>query len=172
MHFSNKKVFYENLVGFTGLSVVFFNVLILLNLMFQDSSLHGLTLPLFLLSLGIPILSFLILICISSLVYIIIKFVNKSQIFTKYKENMIARFSKRSKLRNDIYRKLAHVLIFIGLFVFILCRPGQRPPVYAWGGVLNHHYRPGFGSIIWLSNTLKPLINFSFPPPAYAPAAS
>ena len=117
MHFSNKKVFYENLFGFAGLSLVFINVLILLNLMFQESTLHSLTLPLFLLSLGLPILSFLIITCISSLIYIILKFGIKSQIFTRYKESMFARFSKRSKLRNDIYRKLAHVLIFIGLFV-------------------------------------------------------
>jgi len=85
--------------------------------MFQDASLHSLTLPLFLLSLGVPILSFLIIIIVSSLVYIIIKFGLKSHVFTKYKENMMSRFAKRSKLRNDIYRKLAHVLIFIGLFI-------------------------------------------------------
>ena len=117
MHFSYKFTFYENLIGFLGLSFVLFHVLIFLNLMFQDVSLHSLSLPLFLLSLGLPILSFLIIICISSLVYIILKFGFKVQIFTKYKENMMARFAKRSKLRNDIYRKLAHVLIFIGLFI-------------------------------------------------------
>ena len=85
--------------------------------MFQDTSLHSVSLPLFVLSLGLPILSVLIIIFISSLIYIILKFGFKFQIFTKYKENMMSRFAKRSKLRNDIYRKLAHVLIFIGLFI-------------------------------------------------------
>ncbi len=117
MHFSSKFAFYENLVGFLGLSFVLFHILLFLNLMFQDVSSHSLSLSLFSLSLGLPILSFLIIISISSLVYIILKFGFKIQTFTRYKEKMMARFAKRSKLRNDIYRKIAHVSIFIGLFI-------------------------------------------------------
>ena len=117
MQFSNKLTFSENLVGFFGFAFVYFHVLIFLNIMFQDINLHSVTLPLWLLSLGFPIIIFALITILSSIFYIILKFKIKSKIFTRYKENMAVRFAKRSKIRNDIYRKLAHVLIFIGLFL-------------------------------------------------------
>ena len=117
MQFSFKQTFSENLVGFFGLAFVYFHVLIFLNIMFQDTTLHSETLPLWFLSLGFPIIIFAFIIVLSSIIYIFLKFSLKLNIFTRYKENMAIRFSKRSKIRNDIYRKLAHVLIFIGLFI-------------------------------------------------------
>lgn len=117
LQFSNRLTIYENLVGFFGLAFVYLHVLIFLNLMFQDVSLHLEIIPLWLLSLGLPIIIFFLITILSSIFYIILKFTLKLKIFTHYKENMAVRFSKRSKIRNDVYRKLAHVLIFIGLFV-------------------------------------------------------
>jgi len=113
LHFSDKKALSENIVGFGALFMVLIHILLFLILMFQDISLHPTILPLWLTTLGLPIIIFSIIILFSSLFYIIIKFGFKSEVFARYKENMTKRFLKRSKIRNDIYRKLAHVLIFI-----------------------------------------------------------
>jgi dolichol kinase len=117
LQFSDKKVLYENIIGFGALFMVIIHVLLFLILMFQDITLHPIILPLWLTTLGLPIIIISIIILFSSLVYVIIKFGFKSEVFTRYKENMTKRLIKRSKIRNDIYRKLAHVLIFIVLFL-------------------------------------------------------
>ncbi|MHA1107132.1 MAG: hypothetical protein ACTSPN_15675 [Promethearchaeota archaeon] len=117
LHFSDKKALFENIVGFGALFMVLIHILLFLLLMFQEISLHPTILPLWLATLGLPIIIFSIIILFSSLMYIIIKFGFKSDVFVMYKENMTKRFLKRSKIRNDIYRKLAHVLIFIALFI-------------------------------------------------------
>ncbi|MCJ7650841.1 MAG: hypothetical protein MUP85_19695 [Candidatus Lokiarchaeota archaeon] len=117
LHFSDKKALYENIVGFGALFVVLIHILLFLIVMFQDLTLHPTILPLWLITLGLPIIIFSIIILFSSLIYIIIKFGFKSGVFERYRVNMTKRLLKRSKIRNDIYRKLAHVLIFIGLLI-------------------------------------------------------
>ncbi len=117
LHFSDKNVLYENIIGFGALFMVTTHILLFLILMFQDKALHQTILPLWLTTLGLPIIIFSIIVLISSLVYVIIKFGFKSDVFARYKLNMTRRLLKRSKIRYDIYRKLAHVLIFIALFL-------------------------------------------------------
>ncbi len=117
LNFSNKNVLYENIIGFGALFMILIHILLFLILIFQDSTLHTSILPLWLTTLGLPIIIFSIIILFSSLIYVIIKFGFKSDVFGRYKANMTERMLKRSKIRNDIYRKLAHVLIFITLFL-------------------------------------------------------
>ena len=117
LHFSDRKALYENIVGFGALFMVSIHILLFLILMFQDITLHPTILPLWLITLGLPIIVILIIMLFSSLLYITIKFGFKSEVFSRYRVNMTKRLLKRSKIRNDIYRKIAHVLIFITLFI-------------------------------------------------------
>ena len=117
LHFSDKKALYENIIGFGALFMVSIHILLFLILMFQDITLHPTILPLWLITLGLPIIIFSITMMLSSLLYIIIKFGFKSEVFERYRLNMTEKLLKRSKIRNDVYRKLAHILIFITLFI-------------------------------------------------------
>lgn len=116
-HYSNKIELYNNIIGFISLSLVFFNVLIILTLMFQDITLRLDLVPGFLFVFGFPIALNLVLLIISSLLVFIYKKYAKSTDFNKFRLKMEKSLKERSKLKNDTYRKIPHVLIFIGLLV-------------------------------------------------------
>jgi len=56
MHFSYKKEVFNNFFGFGALFLTFISVIIIELLMFQDITLYSVTIPIFTLALGLPLL--------------------------------------------------------------------------------------------------------------------
>jgi len=121
LHYSNRIEILNNFIGFIALSMVLFHILTLLILMYQDFSLHLDLVPGFLFCFGFPIALNLILIVISSFLVFCYKRFFKSKDLKKFKLKLENSLAKRSKSRNDTYRKIPHVLIFIGLiFLWVI----------------------------------------------------
>lgn len=120
LHFSNKQDRANNLLGFAVLSVVFMNLLVIFILMFQDTSLHSDLIPLWFFTLGLPLVVLIILVLLSSLIRPIIKFLVKSSYFSRFNIKREFRIKEKSKAKSDLYRKIPHVLMFIGIFILWL----------------------------------------------------
>jgi dolichol kinase len=117
MHFSYKKEVFNNFFGFGALFLTFISVIIIELLMFQDITLYSVTIPIFTLALGLPLLIISAIVLISSVILFLFKLIFKNKDFSKFWNSLEEKTSKRSKLRGDTYRKIPHVLIFVGLFV-------------------------------------------------------
>lgn len=117
LHFSNKSDILNNVLGFGALLFIFINIPIFLLLMFQNYDLHKVTLPLFTLSVLLPLFLIGIIILIST------GLLHLYRIFFKYRDSSNLEKKKEkplketSKARKDTYRKINHVFIFIGLLV-------------------------------------------------------
>jgi dolichol kinase len=121
MHFSYKKEVLNNILGFSALFLTFFVIVIVVMLMFQDTTLYSSTIPIFSLSFGLPLLIIGAIILISSVLLFLFKKIYKSKDLSKFWNSIEEKSNKRSKLRGDTYRKIPHVLIFIGLlFIWYL----------------------------------------------------
>ncbi len=117
MHFSYKKEVFSNFFGFGALFLTFTIIIIIELLMFQDVTLYSDTIPIFSLALGLPLLIIGAIILISTGILFFFKLVFKNKDLSKFWNSLEEKTNKRSKLRGDTYRKIPHVLIFIGLFV-------------------------------------------------------
>ena len=117
LYFSYKSDILNNILGFGALSFVFINILLFLTLMVQDEDLHQETLPLFTLTLLIPILLIGVTIFVSTLIVGFLRLIKKNKDFTELESRMEKKLKDMSKLRFDIIRKINHVIIFIGLFI-------------------------------------------------------
>ncbi|MFX1571858.1 MAG: hypothetical protein ACFFB0_03840 [Promethearchaeota archaeon] len=116
MYFSFKKDTINNIVGFGALFLVFTHILLFLLLMNQDIELRSSIMPLWLLSLGIPLLVVLFLLIISTgIVQVYKRVLNKD--FSNFSDKFELKQKNLSKAKKDTFRKLHHVLIFIGLFI-------------------------------------------------------
>jgi len=115
MHFSYKGEVLNNILGFSALFLTFFVIVIVVMLMFQDTNLYSSTIPIFSLSFGLPLLIIGAVILISSILLLLFKKFFKNRDLSKFWKLMEEKSNKRSKLRGDTYRKIPHVLIFIGL---------------------------------------------------------
>ena len=120
LHYSQKDEILNNFVGFSALSIVLFNILIVVVLMYQDVSLHADLVPGFLFGFGFPIALNLVLVAISSILVYCYKKHFKSKDLKKFKLRLETKLAERSKSRNDTYRKIPHVLIFMGLILLWL----------------------------------------------------
>jgi len=121
IHFSYKKEVLNNFVGFSALFLTFLIIVIVVLLMFQDPTLYSITIPIFSLSFGLPLLIIGAIILISSVLLFSYKKKFKNKDLSKFWSSLEEKTNKRSKLRSDTYRKIPHVLIFIGLlFVWYL----------------------------------------------------
>ncbi|MFX0176157.1 MAG: hypothetical protein ACFE85_08000 [Candidatus Hodarchaeota archaeon] len=107
----------NNFFGFGAIFIVFIHILIFLLLIFQDLSLISNLLQLWIFSLCLPIILIGMIIIISTVIAYFCKYYFKEKNFSSFGNKMRIKLSERSKLRNDIYRKIPHILIFIGLFV-------------------------------------------------------
>jgi len=85
--------------------------------MFQIDFYHDIYLPLWIGALGIPLLFIGGAVLISTVLVYIYRLIYGSKEYTKLEERMAKRLEEMSKTRRDTYRKISHVLIFIGLFV-------------------------------------------------------
>ena len=117
MHFSYRLELLNNLFGFSALFLTFVISLLVVLLMLQDASLYTFTIPIFILSFGLPLLVIGALTLISSILLIIFKKICRKKDFTKYWASFEEKSNKRSKLRHDTYRKIPHVLMFLGLLL-------------------------------------------------------
>ncbi|MHA1490993.1 MAG: hypothetical protein ACTSRI_15265, partial [Promethearchaeota archaeon] len=117
MHFSRKRTFLNNIFGFGALLIVFINILIILLLMFQEEELHLELIPLWLLALGLPMILIGLIIIISTVLLFIYRLIFKSRDKSALEKKVEKKLDKKNKLRRDLYRKIPHVLIFIGLFI-------------------------------------------------------
>lgn len=104
----------NNFFGFVAIFIVFVHILIFILLIFQETP--G-VLKLLLLSLGLPILFIGGIIIVSTVIVYFYKYMFKEKNFLSFRNKMRIKLNERSKLRNDTYRKIPHVLIFVGLFV-------------------------------------------------------
>ena len=117
IHFSNKKEVLNNFVGFSALFLTFLIIIIVLSLMLQDRTLHYETVPIFFRSFGLPLLIIGALILISSVVLFLYKKKFKDKDLSKIWSALEEKTNNRSKLRGDVYRKIPHILIFLGLLL-------------------------------------------------------
>ncbi len=117
MHFSYKKEVLNNFLGFGALFLTFLIIIIVVLLMFQDATLYLTTIPIFTLSFGLPLLIIGAIILISSFMLFSFKKIFKNKDLSKFWSLLEEKQNKRSKLRSDTYRKIPHVLTFLGLFL-------------------------------------------------------
>ncbi|HEY0088191.1 MAG TPA: hypothetical protein VGB37_05070, partial [Candidatus Lokiarchaeia archaeon] len=117
MHFSEKKDLLNNIVGFGALFFVFFHVLMFLLLMFQNEKVRNILLPQFLISTYLPLLLIGISVLISTIFFFLFKISKKSKDNSKFGDHIITKLQSFSETRKDLFRKIWHVFIFIGLFV-------------------------------------------------------
>ena len=115
MYFSLKSDIINNLIGLGAVFFVLVNVLVLLMLMIQDKDIRVYLLPLFTYTLVLPIVLIVISIVFSSVILKFYNYITKDKDIIKLNERIEERIKGRSRLREDIYRKMSHVLIFIGL---------------------------------------------------------
>jgi len=121
MHFSYKKEVLNNFLAFSALFLTFLVIIIVELLMFQDKTLYLLTIPIFFLSFGLILLIIGAIVLISSVMLFLFKKIFKNKDLSKFLNKLEEKSNKRSKLRGDTYRKIPHVLIFIGLlFIWYL----------------------------------------------------
>ena len=84
MHFSYKKEVLNNFLGFSALFLTFLVIVIVELLMFQDTTLYLLTIPIFFLSLGLIILIIGAIVLISSVLLFLFKKIFKEDYFQIY----------------------------------------------------------------------------------------
>lgn len=116
IHLSSKSDILNNSTAFFSLFTLFVHIILFLLLMNQEATLQVVIIPLWVLTLTIPILISALLLILSSLMVIGYKKITKkdhSLIGQKLREKR----SIWSKSKKDSLRKLNHVLIFIGLLV-------------------------------------------------------
>ena len=88
--------------------------------MFQDITLHLDLIPLWMFTLGVPILIITFIILISSLLVYFFKLLFKSRSLKHFYIKMEQKLKEKSKIKRDLYRKIPHLLIFIGIFILWL----------------------------------------------------
>ena len=116
LHFANKPDILNNILGFGALFFIFIHIIIFLVLMNRELLLPPIILPLFLLVLIVPIAFLGLLVVISTrFVYVSRKFLKKD--FSKLSKTIREKRKHWSKAKKDTYRKLNHVLIFVGLLI-------------------------------------------------------
>jgi len=120
LHYSNRDEILNNFIGFIALCMVLFHILIVVIFMYQDISLHADLVPGFLFGFGFPIALNFVLVAIASLLVFFYNKRFKSKDLKKFKLRLETKLAQRSKSRNDTYRKIPHVLIFIGLLILWL----------------------------------------------------
>lgn len=116
IHFFYKPDFVNNLVSFSAIYSIFIHVLLFLLILSLEEELHEIILPIMLLSLTTPFLVIVVLISLSTGLAHFYKRISKKD-FSGLREKIEKKLKKRSKVRNDIYRKINHVLIFIALLI-------------------------------------------------------
>jgi len=120
LRYSNKVDILNNFIGFIALFMVLFHILVVIIFMYQDVSLHSDLVPGFIFGFGFPIALNLVLIAVSSLIVFCYKKYFKLKDLKMFKLRLEKKLAERSKSRNDTYRKIPHILIFIGLLALWL----------------------------------------------------
>ncbi|MFW9950456.1 MAG: hypothetical protein ACFFKA_10080 [Candidatus Thorarchaeota archaeon] len=117
LHFSYKPDIINNIFGFGALIFTFFNIILVMFLMNQDSTLYLEIIPMFSYTLGLPLILISLIIVFSTIILFFIRKFVKTRDFNKFWMKVEENSKKRSKLLRDTLRKIPHVLIFLGLLV-------------------------------------------------------
>ncbi|MFO8019990.1 MAG: hypothetical protein R6U96_15300 [Promethearchaeia archaeon] len=117
LHFSDIEDIKNNFLGFGALFFVFIHLLIFLNLMYQDPHLMSNITRMWELILGMPLLFIGSLMIMWSGLVLVYKAIFGSKDFSKLEVKSQEKMMKMEKAKRDSYRKISHVLIFIGLFI-------------------------------------------------------
>jgi len=117
MHFSSKKDVLNNIFAFGALFIVFIHILIFLLLMLQQDYLHKSVIPLWLLVLGLPIIIVGLIVLVSTLIVNLYRVIFGKKDFSKFEQKVTKKIEDMSKIKRDSYRKISHILIFVGLFI-------------------------------------------------------
>lgn len=117
LHFGDKEDTKNNILGFGALFFVFIHILIFLALMFQDTTLREEITLLWELVLGIPLVIIGLITIFSTIAVLLFKVVFGPKDFSDLEGKSQKKMSEMNKTRRDSYRKLSHVLIFVGLFI-------------------------------------------------------
>ncbi len=115
MYFSLKTDVINNFIALGALFFVLVNVLVILMLMIQDKGIRVFLLPLFTYTLVLPIVLIVIAIIFSTIILKFYNYITKDKDIRKLNERLEERKKKRNRLKEDIYRKISHVIIFFGL---------------------------------------------------------
>ena len=113
MYFSNKEDMLNNFFGFMTLLFVFIHIIFILLLMNQETTLQVFVIPLWILTLGLPLIVIILLLLIST----VISFLNKRLFGKEFLSKKLNQKQIRSKVKEDNLRKLNHVLIFISVLI-------------------------------------------------------
>jgi len=116
IYFSFKKDTLNNIIGFGTLFFIFIHILLFIFIMNHDPYLHRAIIPLWLLSLGIPLVVVVFLTLVSTIIVHLYKKMLKKD-FSSISEKLELKQKSWSRSKKDTFRKLNHVLIFIGLFI-------------------------------------------------------
>ncbi|TFG08984.1 MAG: hypothetical protein EU539_00910 [Promethearchaeota archaeon] len=117
VYLSNKLDILNVILGFGALLFVFTNILIILLLMRPVKTLQDELLPLFLSILLLPLVFIAISIITSTILVRFYRFWKKDDSSGRLEEKWAKRVEVRSKVRDDVYRKINHVFIFISLLI-------------------------------------------------------
>lgn len=116
IYFSYKPDLLNNIFGFSTISFVFAHILLFISLMNQEVKLQEVIIPVWLLSIGLPLVILAILILISTGLRHSFK-----KVFRKDLSKLVLRMEKKqeawSDAKKDTLRKLNHIIIFIGLLI-------------------------------------------------------
>ncbi|MGV9171317.1 MAG: diacylglycerol/polyprenol kinase family protein [Promethearchaeia archaeon] len=117
LQFGDKNDIKNNFLAFGALFFVFIHLLIFMALMYQDPASRSNITEMWELILGIPILVIGAIVGVSSVAVILFKVVFGPKDFSDLKTRSQKKMNDMEKTRRDTYRKISHVLIFIGLFI-------------------------------------------------------
>ena len=115
MYFSCREDKLNNFFGFMTLLFVFLHIIFILLLSNQEITLQVFVIPLWILTLGLPLVVIISLLMISTGIAVIYKRffrTNYSKLHRKINNNKI-----RSKVREDTLRKGNHIIIFTGVLI-------------------------------------------------------
>ncbi len=137
LHFSDKEDVLNNFLSFGALFFVLIQVLILYLLMYQHPFLRTYALNNFIFALTLPIFMIALIVLISTVLVNLYRKIFKSKDFTPLQEKWDKKIENLSKIRRDTYRKISHVLIFVGLVVvWIIGYSVVFNSIKAWVGMI------------------------------------
>jgi len=115
MYFSSKEDTLNNFFSFITLLFVFLHIIFILLLSNQEISLQIYVIPLWVLTLGLPLVVIILLLMISTGIVSIYKRVFKTQYLKFHRK--VNNNKPRNKVREDTLRKGNHILIFTGVLI-------------------------------------------------------
>ena len=117
LHYSDKSDSLNNLLSFGALFFVFINMLLLLSIMYANEYIRRYLIPLWIDVISLPIILIGVILLLSTGIGNLYRVFFKRKDYKELEDKWIKKIEKMSKSKRDTYRKISHVLIFVGLFI-------------------------------------------------------